>query len=127
MDIRPNSGCTNALCRQRQVEWAAGAAERKAAAAVAAAEAAAAEAAAGPLHESNEWGIEVTGDDAGGDSGSAAADSSAAPGGQQQLPEGIQFSMPVAQVDAEALRQEAVQATDAGVDDLMAQLEQLSA
>ncbi len=134
MDIKPNTHCTNALCRQRQAEWAVGAPAREAAAAAAAAEAAAAEAAAGPLHEANEWGIEVVADagseEAGSTSAASLAATPAAPAQQdgQALPEGLQFSMPAGgSVNAAALAAEAVEQTEAGVDDLMAQLEQLSA
>lgn len=136
MDIKPNTSCDNKLCRQRQAEWAARAPEREAAAAAAAAEAAAAEAAAGPLHESNEWGIEVVSDDgdaeeagAGGSSkGLAAAAAPAPAAGSAALPEGLQFSMPTAgSVDAAALAAEAVPETNAGVEDLMAQLAGLTA
>ena len=131
MNIKPNPGCTNAMCRQRQAEWQAGAAERGAAAALAAAEEAAAAGDQGPLHESNEWGIEVTPaeDEAvGATTAGAAAPQSAQPQqAQQALPEGLQFSMPAGGgVGAEELQQEAVQETDAGLDDLMAQLELLS-
>jgi ubiquitin-like modifier-activating enzyme 5 len=140
MDIKPNPGCPNPLCHQRQQEWAAGAAARDAAAAAAAAEHAVAEAAAGPVHESNEWHIEVVTDDGpdasgGAPAGGPGAGPAAGPAAaqqqqqqQQQLPEGLQFAMPAAGgVDASVLREEAVQATDVGVDDLMAQLEQLAA
>jgi ubiquitin-like modifier-activating enzyme 5 len=119
MDIKPNPGCINLLCGQRQAEWAVGAAERAVAAAAAAAEEAAEAAAAGPLHDSNDWGIEVMPD---------AADVATLQQAQQQaLPEGLQFSMPSGGgMDDEQLRQEAVQDTEEGLDDLMAQLEQLS-
>ena len=129
MDIKPNTHCDNALCRQRQAEWAAGTPAREAAAAAAAAEAAAAEAAAGPLHESTEWGIEVVSDAGGAEASSSAATSSTAvPAAAEALPEGLQFSMPAGGgVDAAALAADAVEQTEAGVDDLMAQLEQLSA
>lgn len=134
MDIKPNTHCTNILCRQRQAEWAVGAPAREATAAAAAAEAAAAEATAGPLHETNEWGIEVVSDagieEVGSTSGSslAATPAAAAQQGGQALPEGLHFSMPAGGgVDAAALAAEAVEQTEAGVDDLMAQLEQLSA
>lgn len=132
MNIKPNPGCTNAMCRQRQAEWQVGAAGRAAAAALAAAEEAAAAGDQGPLHESNEWGIEVAPaeDEAVGaaTAGAAAAPHAAQPQqAQQALPQGLQFSMPAGGgVGAEELRQEAVQETDAGLDDLMAQLELLS-
>ena len=94
--------------------------EALAAAAAAAAAEAAAAANEGPLHEDNEWGIEVVGDAAGG-SGAAAGSSGA--GGQQALPEGVQFSMPAASgVDAATLRAEGVEATDASLDELTGML-----
>lgn len=131
MDIKPNPSCTNSLCRQRQAEWAAGAAARQAAATAAAAAAEAVGAAAGPVHEENEWGIEVVPENEEGGGCAAAAPPAAPaalPAAEQVLPEGLQFAMPAAGgVDAAALAQEAVQQTDAGVDDLLAQLEQLSA
>ena len=130
MQIKPNTGCDNAMCRRRQAEWAAREPQRAVAAAAAAAAAAEEEAASGPVHETNEWGIEVMGD-ADEAAGEAACGSGATGGGSaapgQALPEGLQFSMPAAGgVDAAALASEAVPETEAGVDDLMAQLELLS-
>lgn len=129
MHIKANPSCSNPLCHKRQAEWAAGAAEREAAAAAAnAEEAAAAAATAVAVHEDNDWGIEVVPDD--GKAYMLPAATVAAPLMQQQqqaLPDGVQFSMPLSDgMDAEALRQEAVQETDAGVDDLMALLDQLA-
>lgn len=98
MDIKPNPGCPNPLCRQLQAAHtarynSAEAIAERAAAAAAAAQAAAKEVA---VHEENDWGIEVvaepsTGPGAEGpevadrESGSASA----------QLSEGLQYSMPV--------------------------------
>lgn len=127
MRIKPNPGCANRLCCKRQAEWAAGAEER---AAVAAAAAAGAEAEAAPVHDDNEWGIVVMGDegeDADEVAGEARAGAGDGRGADQALPEGLKFELPAAGgVDSEQLRKEAVQATDDGVDDLMAQLQNLT-
>ena len=123
MEIRPNPGCANSLCRERQAEWAAGEPARAAAAAEAAA---GAEAEAAPVHEDNDWGIEVVGDAS--EQPAAAAAAAAQPGGPGgALPEGLRFEMPAGGgIDAEALAREGVEATDEGVDDLMAQLNRLA-
>ena len=72
-------------------------------------------------------GIEEAGSGAAGSGAPAAAVAQPQQGGQA-LPEGLQFSMPAGGgVDAAALAAEGVEATEAGVDDLKAQLEQLSA
>lgn len=94
------------------------------AAAKAAAEAAAA-AETAPLHEDNEWGIEVCPEDA------AAADAAAAAGGssaaaEEALPEGLQFAMPTSGVDAAVLKEEAVQPTEASLDELTSMLSSLN-
>lgn len=124
MEIKPNPGCTNALCVQRQGEWAAGAGARAAAAAAAAAAAVPEE--EGPLHEDNEWGIEVTGGEAGEDGG-GAADAPPPPAPDAGLAPGLKFELPAAGgVSASELAADAVEATDAGVDDLMAQLQNLT-
>ncbi|KAL4539292.1 hypothetical protein Ndes2526B_g02460 [Nannochloris sp. 'desiccata'] len=130
MEIKPNPGCTNNLCVKRQGEWASKAGERaEAAAVVAAAAAAAADGEdTGPLHEENEWGIEVMKDE---DSNlvKAAPAAGAAPSSSDTstaahaLPIGLKFDMPAGGgVSAHELAQDGVQATDADVDDLMAQL-----
>ena len=118
MDIKPSPGCPNPLCLERQREWARRAAELAASAPPPAEE----EEEEGPVHESNEWGIEVVGDAGAGAGGGGPAQQQAQQQ-QQELPEGVEYSMPVERgVDEETLRREAVGATDAGVDDLMAQL-----
>ena len=97
---------------------AAAAAEAAAAAAAAAAEA------KRPLHEENDWGIEVMADEpaagptaAGTVSGSAAA---------AALPAGVEFSMPAAGgVDAATLQAEGVEATEASLDELTGMLAML--
>ena len=62
-EIKANPGCTNPACVQRQEEHHAAynSPEAVAERAAAAAAAAAAEADSGPVHEENEWGIEVGG------------------------------------------------------------------
>lgn len=93
-------------------------------AAAAAAAAAAAEAETAPLHEENEWGIEVCADDT-----PAAADTAAAAGGTaaaEALPEGLQFAMPTSGVDAAVLKEEAVQPTEASLDELTNMLSSLN-
>jgi len=76
------------------------------------------------VHEDNDWGIEVVADDGGSGVGSApaASEPAAAP-----LPEGLKFELPSGGgVMAEELESQAVESTDAGVDDLMAQLQNLT-
>lgn len=99
--------------------------------AAAAAEAAAAAAAEGPLHEENEWGIEVMANDggAGGEAGGPAAGSGGSGIGAAGsscgvlLPEGVEFSMPAAGgVDAATLRAEGVEGTEASLDELTGML-----
>ncbi|GAB4815026.1 hypothetical protein N2152v2_002072 [Parachlorella kessleri] len=130
MELKPNPGCTNSLCCRRQREWQEQAASR------AASSSAAPEEETGPLHETNEWGIEVVSDSQEEPSSGQAAAPAAAVSGSNgaggapkgvELPAGLQFAMPAAQqLDEEVLRQEAVQDTGAGVDDLMAQLNALN-
>jgi ubiquitin-like modifier-activating enzyme 5 len=89
MEIKPNPGCTNPLCVERQREWAEAANSPEAIAArLAAAEAAATEAAE-PLHEDNEWEIEVVPEE------EPAGTAGGSEGPLHALAEGLQFSMPV--------------------------------
>ena len=99
MEIKPNPGCSNPLCIQRQASYQASfnspAAVAERAAAQQAAEAAAAQEAA-VLHEDNEWGIEVA-DEAGpgpsgGEPGAAQQQHDQR---QEQLAEGLEYSFPV--------------------------------
>lgn len=116
MEIKPNPGCTNRLCMQRQGEWLAGA-EARAAAQAASVHTQVEEEA--PLHEDNDWGIEVVAD-------VAAAESSTIDQ-ELVLPAGLKYEMPVADgVSQRELKEHAVQATSAGVDDLLAQLKNLT-
>jgi ubiquitin-like modifier-activating enzyme 5 len=96
------------------------------AAAAAAAAAAEAEANTTPVHEDNDWGIEVVADDA----AAAPTDSSGVVGvpvgaAAESLPAGLQFSMPEAGVDEQVLQQEAVRPTDASLDELTGMLTSL--
>ncbi len=133
MDIKPNPGCDNSLCVKRQQEWASKAGERAEAAAVAAAEAAANGEDAGPLHEENEWGIEVVVNED--DKGTTVVEAAAEPAPSASsdasaaaaLPTGLKFELPAGGgVTAHELAQDAVEETDANVDDLMAQLANLT-
>ena len=94
--------------------------EAKAKAATAAAEAEA-EANVGPVHEDNDWNIEVVADAAGEGSSNGVAAAASGQGGQV-LPEGIVQSMPTSGVDAKTLAADAVQATDASVNELTDEL-----
>jgi ubiquitin-like modifier-activating enzyme 5 len=114
------------LCRLPQARISSP--EALAAAAAAAAVAAEAEANAVPVHEENDWGIEVVADDA----AVAVASTSSTTGEQaaaaaaEPLPEGLQFSLPQAGVDEQELQQEAVKPTDASLDELTSMLSSLN-
>ena len=98
MEIKPNPGCSNPLCTQRQASYRARFNSPEAVAARAAAQQAADAAAAqqaAVLHESNEWGIEVTDDVAPGSSGSQAGEAQEQQKQQGQLAQGLEFSFPV--------------------------------
>ena len=110
MDIKPNPGCANGACVAAQARVAA---QPKV-------EAAAVEEEAVPVHDGNEWGIEVVTDAA----GSSIGGGEAAPA-PQALPAGIEYSMPASCVGAAELEAGRVVDTGAGVDDLMAQLQAL--
>lgn len=115
MQLKPNPGCPNGTCVKAQAAAAAAAAAAPPPPAVEVKE-------EGPLHEDNEWCIECVA----GDGGEEAGASSGGGGGGDALPAGVQFSMPAASKPAAAdLVASAVVTTDAGVDDLMAQLEAL--
>ncbi|KAG1670160.1 hypothetical protein FOA52_000872 [Chlamydomonas sp. UWO 241] len=123
MEIRPNPGCCNALCGTRQHEFKvrSNSPEALAAKAAAAAELAASEAVA-PVHTANDWGIEVTPEEPEAPAGGGSVPAAGASGAGMVLASGIEFSMPAQGVDAATLAAECVEATDEGVDDLMAQL-----
>lgn len=104
MDIKPNPGCTNSLCRKMQQayqEHLASPAEQQRR--QAAEQAAALQQEVAAEHDDNEWGIEVVSEPA---SAQPQQQSSAATGTQQQsrskrmsydhsLPEGLQYETPV--------------------------------
>ena len=131
MTLRPNPGCPNGSCLAAQA-WAqargpsAEELERDAREA----EEAAREGTEEATHEENEWAIECVAGDGDGDppassaaaSAAAAADPAPPPPPPPSLPAGVEFSMPA----AEAPRGPAVAATEAGVDDLIAQLAALN-
>jgi hypothetical protein len=94
--------------------------------AAAAAAAAAAEANVAPLHEENEWGIEVCDEAATDTAAAAAAGSSGNARTGEALPEGLTFAMPTAGVDAAVLQEEAVKPTDASLDELTSMLSSLN-
>lgn len=113
MEIKPNPSCVNAACKNRQEEWEAGAAER-----ATMAESSTVVEEEGPLHDENEWGIEVVTED---NVEETKED------GFFSLPEGLQFEMPISKgLDAELVAKDAIGTTDANVDDLMAQLQNLA-
>lgn len=129
MDIKPNTACCNNRCLDAQQAYQAHINSPEALAAAAAAAAAAeAEANAAPVHEENNWGIEVVAAAA-----APAATSSGVEGGEgaagasaEPLPEGLQFSLPQAGVDEQVLQQEAVKPTDASLDELTSMLSSLN-
>ncbi|KAF6257997.1 hypothetical protein COO60DRAFT_1270985 [Scenedesmus sp. NREL 46B-D3] len=131
MDIKPNTACGNSRCLDAQQAHQAHASSPQALAAAAAAAAEAeAEANTVPVHDDNNWGIEVVADDDA--AAAAAAGSSSAGDGQagaraaaKPLPEGLQYSMPRAGVDEQVLLQDSVRPTDASVDELTNMLSSL--
>jgi ubiquitin-like modifier-activating enzyme 5 len=105
MEIKANPTCPNPLCISAQRRWlekqASPEAVAKRAAEAERARLEAEEAASRPLHEENEWGIEVGGGEedggagvAGAGAGAGAAEAAAASSGQPQLPAGVSFSLP---------------------------------
>ncbi|KAK9810358.1 hypothetical protein WJX72_009372 [[Myrmecia] bisecta] len=116
MQIKPNPGCVNPLCGKLQAAYQAHANSPEARAAAAAARALEqAEQNTAVVHEDNEWLIEVVPDE-------EVAASEAHLHQAQGLPEGLEYSMPVAAMDAQMLNADAVEDTEDNVDDLMAQL-----
>ena len=120
MEMKPNPSCTNSMCRKRQSSYQAlitskayiekTKREEEARLAAEAAEA------AKPLHEDNEWSIEVIEDD-GGASNEA----------EKSLPSGLKYEMPEADAaaggdDAEDEGETMAESSDANVEDLMSQL-----
>lgn len=123
MDMHPNPQCSNQACCQRQVEYAKNKPARDAA--KAAAEAAAAEAEASsstPLHVDNEWNISVVGEDK--DQTGSLINSTTMAG---NLPEGLIWELPDADVIDKSVLLEELYVTDNGdLDDLQKQLEALN-
>jgi ubiquitin-like modifier-activating enzyme 5 len=117
--MRANPSCGNGRCCAAQEAHAARMASPEMQAQLAAEAAAASAKQQAPVHEENEWGIVVEGGEEDGleQGGGAEKDVGAV------QPEGLQYSLPVADiVDAEALRAEAVNTGTADMDDLMGQL-----
>lgn len=76
-----------------------------------------------PLHEENEWGIEVVNEEENKAEQQVPPPSSSSHHDGSNLPSGLKFELPAGGgVSAHELAQDAVEATDANVDDLMAQL-----
>ncbi|KAL6775868.1 UBA5 [Auxenochlorella protothecoides x Auxenochlorella symbiontica] len=116
LDIKPSPGCPSGLCLQRQGEAAA-------ARAAAGPAPAAAEAEAAPVHDDNEWGIEVVAEAHAPGAGPAVARPGAA---AQALPAGVAYSVPLGPgVTAEELAAHGVQPSEEGLDDLLSQLSAL--
>eukprot|EP00873_Tetraselmis_striata_P045044 jgi/Tetstr1/465308/TSEL_010005.t1 len=114
--MKANPSCSNGRCCTAQAAHAALMASPEMQAKLAAAVAAAAASEVAPVHNDNEWGIVVEGADAAVEAGSAAATT-------QQHPEGLQYSLPIADVvDAAALEADKVDTNGADMDDLMGQL-----
>jgi len=120
MEMKPNPSCTNSMCRKRQSSYQAlitskayiekTKREEEARLAAEAAEA------AKPLHEDNEWSIEVIEDDGG-----------ASTEAEKSLPSGLKYEMPEADAaaggdDAEDEGETMAESSDANVEDLMSQL-----
>ncbi|WIA43736.1 hypothetical protein OEZ86_010162 [Tetradesmus obliquus] len=127
MEIKPNTACSNGRCLDAQQAHQAHINSPEALAAAAAAAAAAeAEANAAAVHEENDWGIEVVPDDAAPAASSGVEEAQAGAAAAAPLPEGLQFSLPRAGVDAQVLQQEAVRPTEASLDELTSMLSSLN-
>ena len=120
MEIQPNPGCSNSRCCKLQTKFAKKRELRKLKYDVQEEEED-----EGPLHEDNEWSISVVPEETEAGEGEAQAEA-AQP--TTQLAEGIEFSMPKADVlDEKTLEENAVETNeDEDVDDLRAQLEALN-
>eukprot|EP00951_Prasinocladus_malaysianus_P048264 scaffold656457_cov162-Prasinocladus_malaysianus.AAC.1 len=114
--MRPNPQCSNSLCCKAQAAYAERMASPEMQAAMAA-EKSRVSADQAPVHDDNEWGITVETEEA-------------TPPESGVLPEGtgLQFEMPAASgIDLETLKRQAVEQSDANVEDLMKQLESMNA
>jgi len=123
MDIQPNPGCSNARCCKLQVKYEEKRKQRK----LDKEKGEAVEEDMGPLHEDNEWSISVVEDD--GPQQEGAGEEQGAATSEANLADGIEFSMPKADViDEKTLEENAVETNDdEDVDELRAQLEALNA
>ena len=124
MEMKPNPQCTNKKCKKRQTEYQKLIHSKSYLEKVRIAEEERlrieAEEKAKPLHDDNEWNIEVVDEDA---SVIVNADSSI----NKDLPSGLKYEMPVAENEEE--NEESVEvdgeADDLGLDDLMSELENI--
>ncbi|KAL0026571.1 hypothetical protein WJX77_007264 [Trebouxia sp. C0004] len=136
MDIKPNPGCVNGLCCKMQQAYqqqqATPAAQQQRQAAAQAAASQEEEAAA---HTENEWGIEVVPESSGADAQQHHGTNSTAQQPNRassatydhSLPEGLQYSLPVADKDGYQLHEPDSNADhgESTVEDLMSQLNAL--
>lgn len=88
MDIKPNPGCSNPQCREQQAAFQQQYQSSEAKAARQAAAQAAAVAEEAPLHEENEWKIEVLPEEASGSAEPVRVQ-------PQGLAAGLQYELPV--------------------------------
>jgi hypothetical protein len=123
MALKPNPECTSYWCRKQQVAYA----KRRAEELANAPPEPEPEPEAPVVHESNEWGIELTGDDDGDDEAAASGGGGGGGGAQQQqqqLAAGVQFAhVSSSQLKPEVRKEDQV-GDEGAVDlsDLMAQL-----
>ena len=127
MEIGANPGCSNSLCCKLQVKYAEEKKQRQLAKEKEAL--AAAQEDEGPLHEENEWSISVVDDEVEEGKGGEEEEKQQPEMSNVDLAEGIEFSMPKADViDEKTLEENAVETNDdEDVDELRAQLEALNA
>lgn len=121
--LRPNPECTNEWCRRRQreakeagLDYPPGTGK----------EAPAGRASAKPVHESNEWGIEVVGtsEDEPAPVPNGSSNSSSSSSGEQRLAEGIAYAYEPAKASSDAQNTVDVDSS-LSIDDLAAQLKAL--
>ena len=130
MDVLPNPECDNAACRRAQERHRAWVTSpeyiaKKAAEAEAARVRDEAEAAKS-LHDANEWSISVDGGGDGGNNQRGTKETKDTTNVMSPPAEGIEFAMPRRDVlDDATVDRYRVADTDAGVDDLMAQLKNI--
>lgn len=97
------------------------------AAAAAAKAAAEEEANIAPVHEDNEWGIEVMADEPAAGAADASSNSNTGAGAAAEvLAEGLKYDLPQAGLNKHVLQQEAVKPTDASLDELTNMLSSLN-